>query len=164
MKKLTQAFTTFAVLVSLSTLLVSCSSSSISQEATAKTTKGVNKLDIVNQEEYVKSASGLLYKDEKEGSGKVAKAGNKVQVHYTGTFYESGEKFDSSVDRGQPFEFNLGAGQVIKGWDEGVEDMKVGGKRILVIPPDLAYGAGGIPGAIPPNSILKFEVELLGVN
>lgn len=95
------------------------------------------------------------------GTGDEAVAGKKVSVHYTGTLTD-GTKFDSSVDRGQPFEFTLGAGQVIKGWDQGVAGMKVGGKRKLVIPADLAYGQSG-QGSIPPNSTLVFEVELLGV-
>jgi len=118
----------------------------------------------MNKIEYTVSTSGLKFKDEQSGSGAEAQAGKNVSVHYTGTFYPSGEKFDSSLDRGQPFQFKLGARQVIKGWDEGVAGMKVGGKRILIIPPDLAYGSNGIPGAIPPNSTLMFEVELLGVN
>lgn len=96
------------------------------------------------------------------GTGDEAKPMSMVKVHYTG-WTEDGKKFDSSVDRGTPFEFRLGAGQVIPGWDMGVNGMKVGGKRILVIPPLLAYGPQGVPGAIPPNATLKFEVELLGV-
>ncbi len=97
-----------------------------------------------------------------EGTGKEAVAGKSVKVHYTGTL-ENGKKFDSSHDRGEPFAFRLGAGQVIKGWDQGVAGMKVGGKRKLTIPPDLAYGARGFPPVIPPNSTLVFEVELLDV-
>jgi FKBP-type peptidyl-prolyl cis-trans isomerase len=100
----------------------------------------------------------------KQGSGQEAKAGNTVSVHYTG-WLTNGTKFDSSVDRGQPFSFLLGAGQVIQGWDEGVAGMKVGEKRKLVIPPGLGYGPSGTPGGpIPPNATLIFEVELLAVN
>lgn len=98
------------------------------------------------------------------GQGAEAKAGQKVSVHYTGTL-TNGNKFDSSLDRGRPFSFTLGAGQVIKGWDQGVAGMKVGGKRKLTIPPELAYGNQSVGGGlIPPNSTLVFEVELLGVS
>jgi FKBP-type peptidyl-prolyl cis-trans isomerase len=97
------------------------------------------------------------------GTGAEATAGQKVSVHYTGTLHADGKKFDSSHDRGQPFSFRLGAGQVIKGWDQGVAGMKVGEVRKLTIPPELGYGARGFPGAIPPNSALVFEVELVSV-
>ena len=100
--------------------------------------------------------------DEKVGDGKEAKTGDKVRVHYTGTLM-SGKKFDSSRDRGDPFEFTLGKGEVIKGWDQGVVGMKVGGKRKLVIPFDLAYGEAGHPPNIPPKAALKFDVELVEV-
>jgi len=108
----------------------------------------------------------LKYTDTKTGEGATAKAGNKVSVHYTGWLSDNGakgKKFDSSVDRGQPFQFTLGAKQVIAGWDEGVAGMKVGGKRTLTIPPELGYGARGAAGAIPPNATLIFDVELLQV-
>jgi len=106
--------------------------------------------------------SGLQYWDIQLGTGDEAKAGKTVKVHYTG-WLTDGRKFDSSVDRGQPFSFPLGAGKVIKGWDEGVQGMKVGGKRQLRIPPDLAYGTRGAGGLIPPNATLIFDVELLEV-
>ena len=109
---------------------------------------------------------GLKYTDTKTGDGATAKAGNKVSVHYTGWLSDNGakgNKFDSSVDRGQPFQFTLGAKQVIAGWDEGVAGMKVGGKRTLNIPPELGYGARGAGGTIPPNATLIFDVELLQV-
>jgi FKBP-type peptidyl-prolyl cis-trans isomerase len=112
------------------------------------------------------TASGLIYDDKVVGTGAEAQAGQDVKVHYTGwLFYggERGRKFDSSKDRGDPFEFPLGAGHVIKGWDEGVAGMKVGGTRVLTIPPQLGYGARGAGGVIPPNATLIFEVELLGV-
>ena len=110
--------------------------------------------------------SGLQYEDMITGSGADAAKGNHVAVHYTGWLYNNGvagAKFDSSKDRGQPFRFPLGGGQVIRGWDEGVAGMKVGGTRRLVIPPELGYGARGAGGVIPPNATLLFEVELLGV-
>ena len=112
------------------------------------------------------TASGLIINDVVVGTGKAAVAGQSVTVHYTGwLFYggERGKKFDSSKDRGDPFGFPLGAGHVIKGWDEGVQGMKIGGTRTLTIPPELGYGSRGAGGAIPPNATLIFEVELLGV-
>lgn len=106
--------------------------------------------------------SGLEIQDLKVGSGAEAKSGHQVSVHYVGTL-TNGKKFDSSRDRDEPFGFRLGAGQVIKGWDQGVAGMKVGGLRKLTVPADMAYGARGFPPVIPPNSTLVFEVELLGV-
>ena len=111
--------------------------------------------------------SGLKYTDSKVGDGAAATAGHKVTVNYTGWLDnkgEKGQKFDSSLDRSEPFSFTLGGGQVIKGWDEGVAGMKVGGKRTLVIPPELGYGARGAGGVIPPNATLIFDVELLKVD
>jgi peptidylprolyl isomerase/FKBP-type peptidyl-prolyl cis-trans isomerase FkpA len=105
----------------------------------------------------------LIKEDLVVGTGKEAVSGNRVTVHYLGTLAD-GRKFDASYDRGQPFTFNLGAGQVIKGWDQGVAGMLVGGKRKLTIPPDLGYGARGAGGVIPPNATLVFEVELLDVS
>lgn len=106
--------------------------------------------------------SGLKYEDIKQGTGDAAAAGKTVSVHYTG-WLTNGKKFDSSKDRGQPFEFPLGGGRVIKGWDEGVQGMKVGGVRKLTIPPGLGYGSRGAGNAIPPDATLVFEVELLKV-
>lgn len=108
------------------------------------------------------TASGLQYKDLRVGTGTPAEARRTVRVHYTGTFVD-GDAFDSSRDRGEPLEFTLGVGQVIAGWDEGVTGMREGGQRILVIPGHLAYGARGVPGAIPPNETLVFDVELVEV-
>ncbi len=126
----------------------------ISRAATAQTGKTMT------------TPSGLQITDEKAGTGATPKTGQTCVMHYTGWLYENGakgKKFDSSVDRGEPFEFPIGTGRVIKGWDEGVATMKVGGKRTLIIPPALGYGARGAGGAIPPNATLIFEVELLGV-
>ena len=113
------------------------------------------------------TASGLQYEDTQVGTGDEARKGQHVRVHYTGWLYENGQqgrKFDSSRDRNDPFEFSLGAGMVIKGWDEGVAGMKVGGQRTLIIPPQLGNGARGAGGVIPPNATLKFDVELLGTS
>lgn len=112
------------------------------------------------------TASGLQITDTVEGTGATPKTGQTCVMHYTGWLYTNGikgKKFDSSVDRGEPFEFPIGRGRVIKGWDEGVATMKVGGKRTLIIPPALGYGATGAGGVIPPNAVLMFDVELLGV-
>ena len=106
--------------------------------------------------------SGLKYEDTVEGHGAVAEAGQQVSVHYTG-WLTDGSKFDSSKDRNMPFDFPLGAGHVIRGWDEGVQGMKIGGTRKLTIPPQLGYGAAGAGGVIPPNATLIFEVELLAI-
>ncbi|MDO5289764.1 MAG: FKBP-type peptidyl-prolyl cis-trans isomerase [Pseudomonadota bacterium] len=111
--------------------------------------------------------SGLQITDTQPGTGAQAQPGQTVTVHYTGWLYANGQqgaKFDSSRDRNQPFAFPLGAGHVIKGWDEGVAGMKVGGQRTLIIPPELGYGARGAGGVIPPNATLKFDVELLAVS
>jgi FKBP-type peptidyl-prolyl cis-trans isomerase len=120
--------------------------------------------DAANQ--VIEMPDGLKYTDTKQGDGATAAAGDKVSVHYTGWLSKDGAKgakFDSSVDRGQPFDFTLGAHQVIAGWDEGVAGMKVGGQRTLTIPPELGYGARGAGGVIPPNATLIFDVELLKV-
>jgi peptidylprolyl isomerase len=112
------------------------------------------------------TASGLQIIDTVAGTGASPKTGEICVMHYTGWLYENGQKttkFDSSVDRGQPFEFPIGVGRVIKGWDEGVSTMKVGGKRTLIIPADMGYGARGAGGVIPPNATLIFDVELLGI-
>ena len=113
----------------------------------------------------ITTPSGLQYEDTVTGAGAEAQAGQHVKVHYTGWVYNDGvqgAKFDSSKERNDPFDFSLGAGMVIRGWDEGVQGMKVGGTRVLVIPPELGYGARGAGGVIPPNATLMFEVELLG--
>jgi FKBP-type peptidyl-prolyl cis-trans isomerase FkpA len=112
----------------------------------------------------ITTPSGLRYEDTTLGGGAEAKPGQHVHVHYTGWLYNNGQqgaKFDSSLDRNEPFAFTLGAGMVIKGWDEGVAGMKTGGKRTLILPPQLGYGARGAGGVIPPNATLKFDVELL---
>jgi peptidylprolyl isomerase len=118
------------------------------------------------QENIVTTPSGLKIEDTKVGEGASPSIGQICVMHYTGWLYENGQKgskFDSSLDRGQPFEFPIGMGRVIKGWDEGVASMKIGGKRTLIIPPELGYGTRGAGGVIPPNATLIFDVELLGI-
>ena len=117
----------------------------------------------MSEEKIVTTPSGLKYEVLQEGSGATPENGQTVTVHYTGTL-EDGSKFDSSRDRGQPFQFKVGIGQVIQGWDEGLSTMKVGERRKFIIPPDLGYGASGAGGVIPPNATLIFDVELLGIN
>ncbi|MGZ3337805.1 MAG: FKBP-type peptidyl-prolyl cis-trans isomerase [Isosphaeraceae bacterium] len=118
------------------------------------------------EKKMTKTESGLQYRDIKEGTGEKPKKGQICVMHYTGWLWENGakgKKFDSSVDRGEPFDFPIGTGRVIKGWDEGVLSMKVGGKRELLIPPNLGYGSRGAGRIIPPNATLLFEVELLKI-
>ena len=123
---------------------------------------GLTFADDKKDEKVIKTDSGLQYVELKEGDGAAAKKGDTVEVHYTG-WLKDGKKFDSSLDRKQPFSFKLGAGMVIKGWDEGVAGMKVGGKRKLIIPPELGYGKDGFPPKIPGDATLIFEVELLKI-
>jgi peptidylprolyl isomerase len=142
---------TFLRTIALTALAVAIGAPAATAEMAAKT---------------VTTASGLQISDSKVGTGATPKTGQTCVMHYTGWLYENGQKgqkFDSSVDRGEPFEFPIGMRRVIAGWDEGVATMKVGGKRTLIIPPALGYGARGAGGAIPPNATLIFEVELLGV-
>jgi FKBP-type peptidyl-prolyl cis-trans isomerase len=136
----------------------------LAQSATRKSTTPNTNAPTKVTGDGVKTASGLIYWDIRVGnSSDVAKEGSHVRVHYTG-WLTNGKKFDSSVDAGKPFDFTIGNGEVIKGWEEGVAGMRVGGKRQLRIPPDLAYGADGTPGGpIPPNATLIFDVQLLGV-
>jgi FKBP-type peptidyl-prolyl cis-trans isomerase len=136
----------------------------VAQTATKKTTADAPDTNAPTKVigDGVKTASGLQYWDIKLGTGELAKEGSHVRVHYTG-WLTTGKKFDSSVDAGKPFDFTLGNGDVIKGWDQGVAGMKVGGKRQLRIPPALGYGANGYPPVIPANATLIFDVQLLGV-
>ncbi|MBD2606753.1 FKBP-type peptidyl-prolyl cis-trans isomerase [Scytonema hofmannii FACHB-248] len=140
--------------------------SSLTQTTPASTTVTENNTLIASKtmadEKVVTTPSGLKYVEIVEGTGDTPKTGQKVTVHYIGTL-EDGTKFDSSRDRKRPFDFKLGVGQVIKGWDEGLSTMKVGGRRKLIIPPELGYGARGAGGVIPPNATLLFDVELLEV-
>ncbi|RUR80149.1 FKBP-type peptidyl-prolyl cis-trans isomerase [Chlorogloeopsis fritschii PCC 9212] len=141
----------------------------ITETTQAPTATTENKTLITNiamfasDENVVTTPSGLKYIDLVEGTGATPKPGQKITVHYTGTL-EDGTKFDSSRDRNRPFDFKVGVGQVIKGWDEGLSTMKVGGRRQLIIPPELGYGSRGAGGVIPPNATLIFDVELLKVS
>lgn len=145
-------FTAVLALLIISLAMAGCNSSQTAKDYPGEMTTS----------EMKSTASGLKYIDMVEGTGATPVTGKIVTVHYTG-FLTDGKKFDSSVDRGQPFNFTIGVGQVIKGWDEGVATMKVGGKRKLVIPSQLGYGARGAGGAIPPNAELVFDVELISV-
>ncbi|MEO8587314.1 MAG: FKBP-type peptidyl-prolyl cis-trans isomerase [Acidobacteriota bacterium] len=151
--------------VSLSCALPACADER-TKPAVPATTTAAAATSAKKESKMTKTPSGLEYEDTVVGTGALPKPAQKCVMHYTGWLYENGakgKKFDSSLDRGQPFEFQIGLGQVIKGWDEGVATMKVGGKRTLVIPPAIGYGTRGAGGVIPPNATLLFEVELLGV-
>jgi peptidylprolyl isomerase len=151
-----------SLLLSAATVAALFAASAVAQDTKPTPAPGAEK----GESKMTKTSSGLQYEDVKIGTGDSPKKGQLATVHYTGWLWENGakgKKFDSSVDRGQPFTFPVGQGRVIKGWDEGVMTMKVGGKRILLIPPDLGYGSRGAGGAIPPNATLIFEVELLEV-
>lgn len=156
---------------SLFPLALALSTSLLAAACTDKTasTQPDSKPATQSTTQEAKPMAGLQVTDVKVGDGAEAKAGQVVSVHYTGWLYDEnaadkhGAKFDSSRDRGQPFQFPLGGGRVIKGWDEGVQGMKIGGQRTLVIPPEMGYGARGAGGVIPPNATLVFDVELLGV-
>jgi peptidylprolyl isomerase len=153
-----------AVMLGLAVLLTACDQAkTTSTTTTSAPTTTTGSTPMFDEKNATTTASGLKYIDEVVGTGAAPKAGQQVTVHYTGTLTD-GSKFDSSRDRSQPFTFVIGQGQVIKGWDEGVLTMKIGGKRHLIIPPSLGYGARGAGGGlIPPNATLIFDVELLGV-
>ena len=153
---MTKYVVAIAILVGLTAVFV------LAQSGTKKSAAAGTRAPTKVTGDGVKSASGLIYWDIRVGNGAVAKEGSHVRVHYTG-WLTTRKKFDSSVDAGKPFDFTIGNGDVIKGWEEGVAGMKVGGKRQLRIPPALAYGAQGYPGAIPANATLIFDIQLLGV-
>ncbi len=151
-----------SLLVSAAVAAALLAANAFAQDAKSTPATGAEKGDT----KMTKTPSGLQYEDVKVGTGDSPKKGQTAVVHYTGWLWENGakgKKFDSSVDRGQPFSFPVGQGRVIKGWDEGVATMKVGGKRVLLIPPDLAYGSRGAGGVIGPNATLIFEVELIDI-
>jgi len=150
----------FALVVALTAMLVGALGCGGDKPSTSGASSTSTPMKVSGQP--TTTPSGLQYWDIAVGSGATAVPGSTVKVHYSG-FLTNGQKFDSSRDRGEPFSFPLGAGQVIKGWDEGVAGMKVVGQRQLRIPPELGYGAAGAGGAIPPNATLIFDVELLGV-
>jgi peptidylprolyl isomerase len=156
-KTLKQFFTAFILGTSATLMITGCTKCSQNKGASAPVDANAALANL--KEEDVKE---LRIVDTVVGTGETAVPGKSVSVHYTGTLF-NGTKFDSSVDRGQPFVFGLGAGQVIPGWDMGLQGMKVGGKRKLIIPPHLGYGAQGAGGVIPPNAVLVFDVELLEV-
>lgn len=148
-------------LLLLAIIALGCGKKAEQQTETTEGTSAPAEEPVMEASQVVLTASGLQYEDLVVGTGKTAEVGQTASVHYTG-WLENGTKFDSSLDRNAPFEFQLGAGRVIKGWDEGVAGMKEGGKRKLIIPPQLGYGERDM-GTIPPNSVLIFEVELLKV-
>ncbi len=153
-----RSFMTMGLVAGFLTTMMACNKKEV-QNQTMNT--GVTTMAATPDANVITTASGLQYQILQPGDGAVAKAGQLVTVHYTG-WLTDGTKFDSSVDRGQPFQFTLGAGQVIKGWDEGVAGMKIGEKRKLTIPANLGYGSQGAGGVIPPNATLVFDVQLLG--
>lgn len=149
------------IIIVIAIIVIIALTTSKSNDNTLTNTSPIENIDEKTNNKIVKE-NGLVIEDVLIGSGTEAQAGDKISVHYIGTF-EDGTVFDSSVARGAPFSFTLGIGQVISGWDQGFDGMKIGGQRKLTIPPALAYGPQGIPGTIPPNSTLNFEVELLGI-